>query len=331
MVVRALLRAGGEDSDKGSRPDAAAEAAGAARERAHGLLRDLLTDLEGGADTPEPPLSLTGARLRRLGRGPVVAGLAVGVLSFSGVAAASTQVAAGNPLHGLGSVVRTAAGAFASLGAPARSSSTDGPSSGPAGLAAPTPAEEVAERQVDELLRTADELFAAGRVDEAWAQLELAEQALGGMPEAAGTSARKDEAKALRARLKADGAGSPASGDDREQGAPGADDPGKTSKDSGPEAPGREAPVLPQAPAAGAPAPQPPAAEPAAPKAPAAPAPAPPAPAPPAPAPPAPASTPSTSKPSTSKPSTSKPSASKPPASKPPSDDDNTRPGSGDD
>ena len=321
MVVRALLRAGGEDSDKGSRPDAAAEAAGAARERAHGLLRDLLTDLEGGADTPEPPLSLTGARLRRLGRGPVVAGLAVGVLSFSGVAAASTQVAAGNPLHGLGSVVRTAAGAFASLGAPARSSSTDGPSSGPAGLAAPTPAEEVAERQVDELLRTADELFAAGRVDEAWAQLELAEQALGGMPEAAGTSARKDEAKALRARLKADGAGSPASGDDREQGAPGADDPGKTSKDSGPEAPGREAPALPQAPAAGAPAPQPPAAEPAAPKAPAAPAPAPPAPAPPAPA----------STPSTSKPSTSKPSASKPPASKPPSDDDNTRPGSGDD
>jgi hypothetical protein len=262
----------------------------AARDRAHGLLRELLADVP--RDRPpgaaRAPSSREAARRRRAVRGPIVAAVAVGVLSFGGVAAASTQVAAGNPLHGLGTVVRAAAAAVTGSTGPvaapagvarpmARASASAVPAPLPAsaspgsalpgsalpGSAPPVPVEPG--QEVDQLLGTADELLAAGQVEQAQEVLAEVERALAGTPEVADGADRRGRAAALRKRVQKGAGGASQSGtvqdQHREQGTGSGRPPGRAGPSARPsasadpgekpvratKAPSRKAPASPRA------------------------------------------------------------------------------------
>lgn len=189
------------------------------------LLRDLLADVE--HDLPDPVPMGRGSTVLRLANetssdprvargGAVVALLAAGIVGLGGVAAASTSVAPGNPLHGLGEAVRSAAGALVSGVKPpapqprptaslaARPTPVDAPASDalPARPAAVvTPGRQVADaahsvaaaRQVAALLDQAEALLRQGRVAAAEQRLDTAEQRL--------VDVSAEDAPALRARL----------------------------------------------------------------------------------------------------------------------------------
>lgn len=197
--------------------DAALDAlrAGTGDDPALSLLRELLLDVE--RDLPATPLShgttvvalaADGPDRRMARNGTVVAALAAGLLSLGGVAAASTLVPAGGPLHGLGEAVRSAAGAVVGAVTPPSSSgrpaaalpaasaspsasavarvAAPAPRTASAALRTPTPGATVsaaarsqaAARQVDQLLADADALLDAGRRTTAVQRLDLAERKL---------------------------------------------------------------------------------------------------------------------------------------------------------
>jgi hypothetical protein len=202
------------------------------------LLRDLLADVESDLPGAEPVGH--GSTVLRLANestpdprlvrgGTVVALLAAGVVAFGGVAAASTAVAPGNPLHGLGETVRSAAGALltavkppapqrraepetGSLPTPAATRAAQAVSSHPTArpFAAATSGAEVAAaarsqaavRQVTALLDEAEQLLGDSRVTAAEQRLEIAERRLADVsPQDA--DALRDRLTELRARAEA--------------------------------------------------------------------------------------------------------------------------------
>lgn len=196
-----------------------ARTAGAAEDDDPGLsmLVDLLRDVS--TETPQAaPLGHGSSTVltldsestpdRRLARNSgVVALLTAGVLTLGGVAAASTLVPQDNPLHGLGTVVRAAAGVVVGAvtlpEAPvefsdgSRPGAASVPSSGTPGSAAAAPAppgvartpapgatvaavvrSQAAVRQLTALLDAAEALLADGRTTAAGARLDTAERRL---------------------------------------------------------------------------------------------------------------------------------------------------------
>ena len=181
----------------------------AAEDSALQLLHDLLVDLD--AEPVEQPrlvpvgsgstvLRLAGESTpdSRLARGgAVVALIAAGMVALGGVAAASTAVAPGNPLHGLGESVRSVAGAVvdavkppdtarradpaqAVLPSPAASRALEALASRSAAPAATAAAarSDAAARQVAALLAEAEQLLDEGRSAAAQQRLDLAERRL---------------------------------------------------------------------------------------------------------------------------------------------------------
>lgn len=175
-----------------------------------GLLRDLLSDVEADLPAPAPPpvpvgrgstiLTLVGddAPERRLARGgTVVAVLAAGLVSLGGVAAASTLLPPGTPLHGIGQAVRSAAGAVvgavsppqppvrprsegaATTSPPTTADREAAPQEAQAATAARQARSQAAARQVTRLLDQAEGLLSRGRTDAAGARLDLAQRRLG--------------------------------------------------------------------------------------------------------------------------------------------------------
>lgn len=160
------------------------------------LLRDLLEDVN-EQETPVPVgcgstvLALAGDRppeRRTVRRGVLVAAVTAGVLSLSGVAAATTMAPAGTPLHGLGQTLRAAVGA--AVGSvtppdPVVPATPVAPSAAPSPAlvpAAPAGAEvsaaarsAAAGRQVAALLDAAEVLLREGRTEVASARLDTAE------------------------------------------------------------------------------------------------------------------------------------------------------------
>lgn len=197
------------------------------------LLRDLLddvtVDLPDVVDEPLPvgcgstvlPLANEQTPERRLVRGgTLVAIVAAGVLSLGGVAAASTVVSEGSPLHGLGEVVRSAAGAVVGAvtppeSAPAPRGAAPAEDAAPAPQAEPAPAaqhvapgavvsaaaqSQAAARQVTALLDAAERLLDAGRAKAADARLDNAEAKLAAVLPADGAAALRERLVALRER-----------------------------------------------------------------------------------------------------------------------------------
>lgn len=223
------------------------------------LLRDLLADVEADLPGPAPVgrgstvLALAGesAPERRTARnGAVVALLTAGLVSLGGVAAASTVVAPAHPLHGLGEVVRSAAGAVVDAVTPPASRAGQ-PAGGSAGssLSLPPPAADAAQRatttgpagapgqevsaaarstaaarQVAVLLAEAEQLLDDGRGSAAVERLDRAERRLADVLPA-DRSALADRLNELRRQVAAAPAPAP--------GKPGA---------SKPDAPKRNAP-----------------------------------------------------------------------------------------
>ena len=173
------------------------------------LLRDLLVDVE--RDLPRSaPVGQGSTVLRLAGEstpdprvargGTVVAVLAAGMVVFGGVAAASTAVAPGNPLHGFGEGVRAAAVAVVDAVKPPETTRDVEPATGavpapaadraaealasrpsPAASGAATAAaarSDAAARQVGALLDEAERLLAEGRAPAADQRLDLAERRL---------------------------------------------------------------------------------------------------------------------------------------------------------
>lgn len=185
------------------------------------LLRDLLSDVD--RDLPvSAPVGRGSTVLRlanestpspKISRGATVAALlAAGVVTFSGVAAASTAVAPGNPLHGFGEGVRAAAGAVVDAVKPPDSPRRADPAAGTLPEAAADRASEAiasrpsagpsvaaaarstaAARQVEALLDEAEQLLADGRPTLAGQRLDLAERRL--------ADVAAQDAAALRTRL----------------------------------------------------------------------------------------------------------------------------------
>lgn len=199
------------------------------------LLRDLLEDV-GQEEVPVPVgcgstvLALAGDRTpeRRTARnGALVVALAAGLLSVSGVAAASTLVPSGTPLHGLGEAVRSAVSlavgavtppdpvtpapepaplAPAAPPAPARTGTATAPAGADVSAAARSAA---AARQVTALLDAADALLREGRTDVASVRLDTAERRLADvLPADAGPLAER--LAGLRDQVQAASAPAPA-------------------------------------------------------------------------------------------------------------------------
>lgn len=199
------------------------------------LLRDLLEDV-GQEEVPVPVgcgstvLALAGDRTpeRRTARnGALVAALAAGLLSVSGVAAASTLAPTGTPLHGLGEAVRSAVSlavgavtppdpvtpapepaplAPAAPPAPARTGTATAPAGADVSAAARSAA---AARQVTALLDAADALLREGRTDVASVRLDTAERRLADvLPADAGPLAER--LAGLRDQVQAASAPAPA-------------------------------------------------------------------------------------------------------------------------
>lgn len=206
------------------------------------LLRDLLEDV-GQEEVPVPVgcgstvLALAGDRTpeRRTARnGALVVALAAGLLSVSGVAAASTLVPSGTPLHGLGEAVRSAVSL--AVGAvtppdpvapapepaplappappapapapadPARTGTADTPAGADVSAAARAAA---AARQVTALLDAAAALLREGRTDVASVRLDTAERRLADvLPADAGPLAER--LAGLREQVQAASAPAPA-------------------------------------------------------------------------------------------------------------------------
>lgn len=182
------------------------------------LALTLLHDLRLDVDTEPIPVAPAGApsrsdiillspgqpRARRAARSTTaVALLTAGALSLGGVAAASTTVAAGNPLYGLGEAVRSAAGTFVDAVTPPQTAPVPPPAPAASPTPRPTPAgvavaasarSTAAARQVTALLDAAQELLAEGRTKQADDRLDVAERRL---PEVLPA----DGATALAARL----------------------------------------------------------------------------------------------------------------------------------
>lgn len=169
------------------------------------LLRDLLQDVsESAAPAPvgcgSTVLSLAGDRSPQrstVRSGTLVAAFTAGLLSLSGVAAASTLAPAGSPLHGLGEVVRSAVGAAVGsvtppdpvatapavpVESPAARPTRTAPAAtttAPAGAAVSAAARsQAAARQVAALLDAAAGLLREGRPDAASARLDTATRRL---------------------------------------------------------------------------------------------------------------------------------------------------------
>lgn len=169
------------------------------------LLRGLLDDVEEEA-TPVPigcgstVLTLAGDRTperRTVRNGALVAALAAGLVSFSGVAAAASFAPPGTPLHGLSEAVRSAIGVavgsvtppdpVAPAPAPAppvqaeappapTDTTRQGTAPAPAGAAVSAAARsQAAARQVTALLDAAEALLREGRTGTAVARLDTAE------------------------------------------------------------------------------------------------------------------------------------------------------------
>ena len=231
-------------------PDSRAGGARPSDDVALALLLDLLADVSRD-EVPahgRPPLRTVVAPVhpvRLLRRGSALAAVTAGVLSLTGVAAASTLVPAGAPLHGLGSAVRSAAGAVRDAVAPDVVQSGGTPVSGASPTATPTvttrttaPAEVVrpagtpstgrpeerpvpgsttavdarsraAAAQVARWLDEAARHLADGRVRQAAARLDQAQARLAEVRPADGAAALRDRLAALRARVEA---AEPASG-----------------------------------------------------------------------------------------------------------------------
>lgn len=198
------------------------------------LLRDLLVDVD--QDLPrEAPVGCGSTVLRlavdaspepRVARGgTVVALMAAGVVAFGGVAAASTSVAPGNPLHGLGESVRAAAGAVVDAVKPPEPVRRADPASATLpSAAAPRASEAIASRppmpvtagpgvaeqarsdaaarQVGALLDEAQVLLDQGRTAAAGQRLDLAERRLADVLGSAGDALR-ERLRDLRAQLTA--------------------------------------------------------------------------------------------------------------------------------
>jgi hypothetical protein len=125
------------------------------------LLRDLLRDVRG--ELPEPlPLPVPAGRgstvltlaggsdpQRRLARhGALVAVFTAGLVSLTGVAAASTMLPPGTPLHSLGAAVRSAAGAVVGAVSPPEPAVVR-PEPARTATSAPTPAPRTATAPVE--------------------------------------------------------------------------------------------------------------------------------------------------------------------------------------
>lgn len=286
----------------GPRPDQSPpDPSSAARDRAHGLLRELLADVErdqahsgAPAGSATSPSQLEAARDRkRRGRGPVVGLVVVGALSFGGVAAAATQAPPTSALHALGGAVRSVAAALGA-GAPTDEPRKSAPSGAP--QAAAVPAEQGG---IEALLRRAAELLDAGRPGEAAGALALADSRLAQASGLAAAEELRATSLDLRRRLPP-GLADPVPGVPATPGS--APAPGPSAGPDGPpraELPAPAAPAAPPAPAL-----------PAVPRAP--------APAPPAAEPPPPRPAPAAPQPTGGAPATRKPTEPKPPAEPPP-------------
>lgn len=191
------------------------------------LLRDLLSDLDGEAAAEQPapvPVGRGSTVLRlagesapdpRVARGGVlVAALTAGMVVLGGVAAASTAVAPGNPLHGMGEAVRSAAGAVVeavkppdagrradpaqgTLPAPAADRASEAITSRPAVPVRPAPAAaaraDAAVFAVTALLDRAEAQLDQDRTSGVAQHLDAAERRLAEVP--------ADASAALRSRL----------------------------------------------------------------------------------------------------------------------------------
>lgn len=182
------------------------------------LLRDLLADIDRELPDARPVgrgstvlrLANESTRDPRVARsGAVVALITAGVVALGGVAAASTAVAPGNPLHGLGETVRSAAGAVVTAVKPPKPAQRDElpalptpaasravevrPTAAPGPDVAAAARSTAAVRQVTAHLDAAEELIRSGRTAAAQSRLDAAERRLA---EVAATAAEP-----LRARL----------------------------------------------------------------------------------------------------------------------------------
>lgn len=222
------------------------------------LLRGLVDDVDADVLPPVPVgcgstvLRIAGessVERRRARNGALVAAIAAGVLSLSGVAAASTVVPADSPLAGLGQIVRSAAGAVVGAVTPpdsiparpvvtlpspaasaARAAVAARPSAAPGAEVSAAARSRAAVRQVTALLDAAQQLLADDRPAVAAARLDTAERRLADVlpAEAEPLAARLAQ---LRSEVEAATAGPPAgrSGPAQEPAGP------KTGAKTGPE------------------------------------------------------------------------------------------------
>jgi hypothetical protein len=219
----------------------------------HHLLHDVadeMPDAQADAGRPSPggrrgsvvvPLSGGEApRRRRLSRTAVAVGVSAGVLSLTGVAAASTSAPHGTPLHALGATVRSALGAVAAAVTPPQTPPKQArPASptpaGPASPDASAPGRSIsvdtrsaaAARKVSAQLDRAEQLLGAGRAAAAGQRLDTAERLLPDVRPVHGAAELAARLAALRAQVS-DGAAA-----EREK-APGRTAPG--GRDSAPPA-----------------------------------------------------------------------------------------------
>lgn len=226
-------------------PDVREGVPASSEDAALALLQDLLADVRRDVlpDHGRPPLRTVAVPARPVGllrRGTAVTAVTVGVLSLTGVAAASTFVPAGAPLHGLGDAVRSAAGAVRDAVVPevTAGSRTPLPATSPTTSPAATTATTAITRttpttrtdsvpvvrsttavdarsraaadQVGRWLDEATRHLAAGRTKQATDRLDQVERRLPEVLPADGAAALAERLKTLRAEVAAAASDKPA-------------------------------------------------------------------------------------------------------------------------